>query len=333
MRFGQLKRREFITLVGGAAAWPVTARAQQGDRMRRVGIVMPYPKGDTEYEIRVQALRQELARLGWTEGGNVQFDERWTTDNMDLVRANAASLVASNPDVVVATGGRVIPLLMQLSHTIPIVIPGVSDPVRVGYVQSLARPGGNVTGFTSFDLSIFGKMLETLKRIAPATARVAFVFNPDNPITVFFRQAFEAAAGPLAIEPIIVPIRGIDDIDRAAAGLAQRHNAGAFFPPDLTLQALRAEVVALVARHRLPAIYSDPAFPKIGGLAFYGPDRLDLYRSAAGYVDRILRGEKPGDLPFQQPTKYQLILNLKTAKGLGIELPPTVLALADEVIE
>jgi putative ABC transport system substrate-binding protein len=235
MRFGQLKRREFITLVGGAAAWPVTARAQQGDRIRRVGIVMPYPKGDTEYEIRVQALRQELARLGWTEGGNVQFDERWTTDNMDLVRANAASLVASNPDVVVATGGRVIPLLMQLSHTIPIVIPGVSDPVRVGYVQSLARPGGNVTGFTSFDLSIFGKMLETLKRIAPATARVAFVFNPDNPITVFFRQAFEAAAGPLAIEPIIVPIHGIDDIDRAAAGLAQRHNAGAFFPPDLTI--------------------------------------------------------------------------------------------------
>jgi putative ABC transport system substrate-binding protein len=235
--------------------------------------------------------------------------------------------VASNPDVVVATGGRVIPLLMQLSHTIPIVIPGVSDPVRVGYVQSLARPGGNVTGFTSFDLSIFGKMLETLKRIAPATARVAFVFNPDNPITVFFRQAFEAAAGPLAIEPIIVPIHGIDDIDRAAAGLAQR------FPPDLTLQALRAEVVALVARHRLPTIYSDPAFPKIGGLAFYGPDRLDLYRSAAGYVDRILRGEKPGDLPFQQPTKYQLILNLKTAKALGIELPPTVLALADEVIE
>lgn len=150
---------------------------------------------------------------------------------MDLVRANAASLVASNPDVVVATGGRVIPLLMQLSHTIPIVIPGVSDPVRVGYVQSLARPGGNVTGFTSFDLSIFGKMPETLKRIAPATARVAFVFNPDNPITVFFRQAFEAAAGPLAIEPIIVPIHGIDDIDRAAAGLAQRHNAGAFFPP------------------------------------------------------------------------------------------------------
>jgi putative tryptophan/tyrosine transport system substrate-binding protein len=328
-----MRRREFITLLGGAAASPLAARAQQGDRMRRVGVVMPYPKGDTEYEIRVRALRQELARLGWTEGGNVQFDERWTTDNMDLVRATAASLMASNPDVVVASGGRVIPLLMQLSRTIPIVIPGVSDPVGVGYVQSLARPGGNVTGFTSFELSIFGKMLETLKRIAPATARVAFVFNPDNPITVFFRQAFEAAAGSLAIEPIIVPIHGLDDIDRAAAGLAQRGNAGAFVPPDLTLQALRAEVVALVARHRLPTIYSDPAFPKIGGLAFYGPDRVDLYRSAAGYVDRILRGEKPGDLPFQQPTKYQLILNLKTAKALGLKISNNLLSLADEVIE
>jgi putative ABC transport system substrate-binding protein len=252
---------------------------------------------------------------------------------MDRVRAEAASLMASNPDAVIAIGGRVIPILMQLSRSTPIVVAGASDPVGVGWVESLARPGGNVTGFTFLELSMFGKMLETLKQIAPAVVRVAFIYNPDNPNTVYFRRAFETAIGPLAIEPVIVPIHELAEIERTLAGLADRGNAAVFFPPDVTLQALRAEVVALVARHRLPAIYSDSAFPKIGGLAFYGADRVDLFRRTAGYVDRILRGEKPGDLPFQQPTKYQLILNLKTAKALGIELSPTVLALADEVIE
>jgi putative ABC transport system substrate-binding protein len=327
-----MRRRAFITLIAGAAAWPFAARAQQPQGMRRVGILMPIPKTDSEYEIRVRAFRQELAKLGWTEGGNVQFDERWTTDNMDRVRAEATSLMASNPDAVIATGGRVIPILMQLSRSVPIVVASASDPVGVGWVESLARPGGNVTGFTFLELSMFGKMLETLKEIAPTTVRVAFIYNPDNPNTIYFRRSFETAIGPLAIEPIIVPIHGLADIERTLADLTDRGNAAVFFPPDITLQALRAEVVALVARHRLPAIYSDPAFPKIGGLAFYGADRLDLFRRTAGYVDRILRGEKPGDLPFQQPTKYQLILNLKTAKALGIELSPTVLALADEVM-
>jgi putative ABC transport system substrate-binding protein len=329
-----MRRRQFITLFGASAAtWPLAARAQQPQGMRRVGILMPFPKTDVEYEIRVRAFRQELAKLGWTEGGNVQFDERWTTDNMDRVRAEATSLMASNPDAVIATGGRVIPILMQLSRSIPIVVASASDPVGVGWVKSLARPGGNVTGFTFLELSMFGKMLETLKQIAPAAVRVAFMYNPDNPNTVYFRRAFETAIGPLAIEPVLLPIHGLADIERTLADLADRSDTAVFFPPDITLQALRGEVVGLVARHRLPAIYSDPAFPKIGGLAFYGADRLDLFRRTAGYVDRILRGEKPGDLPFQQPTKYQLILNLKTAKALGIELSPTVLALADEVIE
>jgi ABC-type uncharacterized transport system substrate-binding protein len=329
-----VKRREFITLLGGAAAtWPLAARAQQLQGMRRVGILMPFPKTDNESEIRVRAFRQELAKLGWTEGKNVQFDERWTTDNMDRVRAEAASLMASKPDAVIAIGGRVIPVLMQLSRSIPIVVPTASDPVGVGWIESLARPGGNVTGFAFLELSMFGKMLETLKQIAPATVRVAFMYNPDNPNTVYFRRSFETAIGPLAIEPAIVPIHELAEIERTLAGLADRGNAAVFFPPDVTLQALRADVVALVARHRLPAIYSDPAFPKMGGLAFYGADRLDLFRRSAGYVDRILRGEKPGDLPFQQPTKYQLILNLKTAKALGLEVPPSLLALADEVIE
>jgi putative ABC transport system substrate-binding protein len=334
----KIRRREFISLLGGAAAaspmlWPLAARAQQAGSVRRVGILMPYPKGDFEHETRVRALRQELTRLGWTDGRNVQFDERWTTDNMDRVRADAASLLASNPDAVVAIGGRVVPILMQISRSIPIVVPGATDPVGTGWVASLARPGGNVTGFTFFELSMFGKMLETLKQIAPAIIRVAFIYNSDNPNTVFFRRAFEAAAGALAVEPIIVPIHGLADIGRAVASLADRQNAGAFFPPDVTIGALREEIIALVGRHRLPAIYSDPVFPKIGGLAYYGADRVDMFRRTAGYVDRILRGEKPGDLPFQQPTKYQLVINLKTAKALGIELSPTLLALADEVIE
>ena len=329
-----MNRRTFITLIGGTAvAWPLAARAQQQQGMRRVGILMPYRKGDSEYERRVRAFRQELAKLGWTEGGNVQFDERWTTDNMDRVRAEAESLMASNPDAVIAIGGRVIPILTQLSRSVPIVVPGASDPVAIGWVKSMARPAGNVTGFTFLELSMFGKMLETLKQIAPTTVRVAFIYNPDNPNTVYFRRAFETAIGPLGIEPVVVPIHGLADIERTLAGLADQHPAAVFFPPDVTLQALRAEVVALVARHHLPAIYSDPAFPKIGGLAFYGADRLDLFLRTAGYVDRILRGEKPGDLPFQQLTKYQLILNLNTAKALGIELSPAVLALADEVIE
>ena len=328
-----MKRREFITLLGGVAAWPLAARAQQGERVRRIGILMPYPKGDPEMGIRVRAFREELGKLGWTDGANVQFDERWTADHMDRVWAEAASLIASNPDAILATGGRVIPVLVQLSRSIPIVIPGASDPLGVGWATSLARPGRNITGFTSFEVSIYGKTLALLKQIAPAITHVAFIYNPDNPNTVIYKRTVEDAAGPLAVESIAVPIHGFAEIDRAVAALADRQNSGILFPGDLTTIALRDEIVALIARQRLPAIYSDPAFMRAGGLAFYGPDRIDLYRRSAGYVDRILRGEKAGDLPFQQPTKYQFILNIKVAKALGLELSPTVLALADEVIE
>ena len=328
-----MKRREFITLLGGVAAWPLAARAQQGERVRRIGILMPYPKGDPEMGIRVRAFREELGKLGWTDGANVQFDERWTADHMDRVWAEAASLIASNPDAILATGGRVIPVLVQLSRSIPIVIPGASDPLGVGWATSLARPGRNITGFTSFEVSIYGKTLALLKQIAPAITHVAFIYNPDNPNTVIYKRTVEDAAGPLAVESIAVPIHGFADIDRAVAVLADRQNSGVLFPGDLTTIALRDEIVALIARQRLPAIYSDPAFMRAGGLAFYGPDRIDLYRRSAGYVDRILRGEKAGDLPFQQPTKYQFIINIKAAKALGLELSPTLLALADEVIE
>jgi len=329
-----MNRREFITLIGGAAAaWPLAARAQKPRRMRRVGIVMPFAKGDSEGEARIRAFKQELAKLGWTDGGNIQFDERWPADNMDLVRSHAASLVASNPDIIVVAGGRIVPVLMRLTRSIPVVLPGQSDPVGVGWAQSLARPGGNVTGFTGFELSMLGKSLELLKQIAPATVRVALIYNPDNPNSVHYRSISEGASARLAIETVDHPIHGLADIDRAVASLADRGNSGIFFLPDITTNALRDDVVALVARRHIPAIYSDTFFVKIGGLAFYGPDRTDLFRRSAGYVDRILRGEKPGDLPFQQPTKYELIINRKAAKALGLELSPALLALADEVIE
>src|SRR5262245_31196326 len=329
-----MERREFIKLIAsGVAAWPLAARAQQGARVRRVGIVMPYPKGDSEYEARVRAFKQELAKLGWTDGGNIRFDEHWTTDNMDMVRAHAAAVVASNPDIIVTTGGRVTPVFMRLTRSIPIVLPTASDPVGVGYAQSLARPGGNVTGFTSLELSMLSKSLEILKQIAPAIVRVALIYNPDNPNSVHYRRISEAASAPLAIEIIDLPIHSLADIDRAVTNLADRQNSGIFFLPDLTITALRDDVVSLVARRRIPAIYSEPFFVKLGGLAYYGADRMEGFRRTADYVDRILRGEKPGDLPFQQPTKYELMLNRTAAKALGLELSPALLALADEVIE
>jgi len=241
-----VRRRALITLLGGTAAWPLAARAQQpSQRLRRIGILMPYPEGDTEYQERVRALRQELARLGWTEAANAQFDERWTTDNMDRVRANAESLMASNPDIVVATGGRVVPILMRLSRSVPIVLPTAIDPVGIGWAESLARPGGNVTGFTVLELPMFGKTLEMLKQIAPATTRVGLVYNPDNPNSVIYRRAIESFAGRLAVEPVDLPSHGLADMERAVASLSDQTNAGVFFVPDITINALRADVVPL----------------------------------------------------------------------------------------
>ena len=327
-------RRHFISALGGTAvAWPFAARAQQTDRVRRVGILMPYAKGDAENEARLQALKQKLADLGWVQGRNIQFDERWTTDNMDAVRAQAASLMASNPDVVVATGGRVIPILMQLSSSIPIVLPGGGDPVRMGYAKSLARPGGNVTGFALLELSTLGKSIDILKQIAPGMARVALIYNPDNPNSAIYRQIAEEASSPFGIKPIAAPIHGLDDIERAVSSLVDGRNSGVFFLPDITTLGLRKEVVELTARHSVPAMYWDASFVKIGGLVFYGVDRTEMFRQSASYVDRILRGERAGDLPFQEPTKYELSINLKTAKALGLTVPTTLLTTADEVIE
>jgi putative ABC transport system substrate-binding protein len=329
-----MRRREFITLLGGAAAaWPLPARGQQGERMRRIGILMPYPPSDVEMQARVRAFREELRKRGWASGVNVQFDERWTIDNMDLIRTAAANLVELKPDAILASGGRVIPLLLQMTRVVPIVIPGGVDPVGRGWAESIARPGGNITGFAVMELSVIGKMLQTLKEMAPNIARVAIICNPDNPEAAVFARSFQSAAETLAVEPIVSYIHGIADIDRAVETVAAQPNGGIFFPLDLTVSAFMEQTLELVMRHRLPAVYSERVFVERGGLMYYGTDRGNVFRGAASYVDRILRGEKPGDLPYQQPTKYDLVINLKTAKSLGLEIPPKLLFTADEVIE
>jgi putative tryptophan/tyrosine transport system substrate-binding protein len=328
-----MKRREFIVGASAVAAWPVAARAQQPTRVRRVGILLPYAKGDTENEAYVRAFKQELEKLGWAAERNVKFEEHWTTDDMSVVQAHATDLMGSLPDVVLAVGGRVVPILMQLSSSIPIVLPAVGDPVRFGYAKTLARPGKNVTGFTIFELSVIGKSIEILKQLAPSILRIALIYNPDNPSSIFYRQASEAAIGQLGIEFADAPIHGLSDIDNAVTSLAGGQNGGLFFVPDVTTLGLRDQIVALVARHRLPAIYWHAAFVKVGGLVSYGADMTDLFRRSAGYVDRILRGEKPADLPFQLPTKYKLTVNLKTANALGLKVSPELIVTADEVIE
>jgi putative tryptophan/tyrosine transport system substrate-binding protein len=329
-----VKRREFISLLGGAAAWPIAARAQQAGGMRRIGILMPFPKGDAEAQARVQAFRQELAKLGWSEGSNVQLDERWSTYNLDLVRADSANLVALNPDVIVCQGDRVIPILTKLTRSIPIVVAITSDPIASGaVVESLAHPGGNVTGFSFIEFSMFGKMLEILKRLAPDISRIGMIYNPDLPTKGDYIRWFEIYAGQLGVQPINLPIHDIADVERSIASLADQSNGGVFVPPDLTFIPLRTQVSAILIRHRAPAIFTSPAFTAAGGLASYAPDPLVMYRQSASYVDRILRGEKPGDLPFQQPTTYRLVINLKTAKSLGLTVPDALLVAADEVIE
>jgi len=329
-----MRRREFITLLSGAAvAWPLAAHAQHIERVRRIGILMPFSPGDEEVQSRVKAFREELRKRGWASGINVRFDERWTTDNMDLIRSAATNLVELKPDAIMAVGGRVIPVLMQTTRSIPIVYPGGVDPVGDGYVESLARPGRNVTGFAAMELSVIGKMLEILTGIASGVTRVAIVYNPDNPSAGAFARSFEAATVSLGIEPVISRIHGIEDIEHAIETMAAQPNGGLFFPLDVTLNAHLGKIVALVARFRLPAIYSERIFVTSGGLAYYGADRIEMFRGAASYVDRILRGEKPDEMPYQNPTRYELVINRKTANALGLNLPPKLLFTADEVIE
>jgi putative tryptophan/tyrosine transport system substrate-binding protein len=328
-----VRRRSFLGILGNAAvSWPLVVRAQS-ERVRRIGMLMPFPPTNAEMQARTRAFRDELRKRGWAASINVQFDERWTGDNMDLIRSAATNLVDLNPDVILAVGGRVVPILMELTHSIPIVNPGGTDPVGSGYAESLARPGRNVTGFALMEPSVISKMLQTLKEIAPNVTHISIIYNPDNPVGLAFANSFQTAAGSLGVEPTVNHIHGLADIERAVSVVAAQSNGGIFVPPDVTMSAFPEQTVATVAQHRLPAIYSERDFVTKGGLVYYGTDRIQLYRGAASYVDRILRGEQPSDLPYQQPTKYELVINLQAAKALGLTIPSKLLFTADEVIE
>jgi putative tryptophan/tyrosine transport system substrate-binding protein len=326
-----VKRRQFITLLGGAAAWPMAARGQE--RVRRVGTLMSLAEDDPEDRQRRAAFQQALGQLGWTEGGNLRIDYRWYGGDPARARALAKELVELEPDLIVATATPALTALALLMRPIPIVFVAVSDPVGQGFVASLARPGGNATGLTFFEFSVVGKMLEVLKQIAPGVSRVALAFNPDNLSTPPFVRAIEAAAPTLAVELIKIPVRSAAEIEPALATIARQGGNGLMGLPDPFTNAHRDLIVSLAARYRLPAIYIQRAFVAAGGLISYGIDVTDLFRRAAPYVDRILKGAKPADLPVQQPTKFELAINLKAAKALGLEVPSSLLATADEVIE
>jgi putative ABC transport system substrate-binding protein len=329
-----MRRREFITLlVGGAAAWPLAARAQQPERVRRIGVLTTMASDDALGQARLMAFGQGLAQLGWTVGRNVQIDIRWTAGKADDARKYATELVALAPDVILAAGGGGVGPLLQVTGTVPIVFTQVTDPVGAGFVESLGRPGGNATGFINFEYGMSVKWLELLKQIAPSVRRVAVLRDPAIVGGVAQLGAIQGAAPSFGVEVSPVGVRDGGEIKRALAAFARGSNDGLIvLTTGLTL-VHRELIISLAARHRLPAVYTDRTFVTGGGLISYGPDRMEHFRLAAGYVDRILKGDKPAELPVQAPTKYELVINLKTAKALGIEMPASVLALADEVIE
>jgi ABC-type uncharacterized transport system substrate-binding protein len=330
-----MKRRGFITLLGGgAAAWPLAARGQQRERIRRVGVLMPFTADDAEGQARLLAFAQGLQQLGWAVGGNLRIDTRWSAGDAEPNRTYAAELLALTPDVILAVGGAVVPSLLQATRTVPIVFTGTPDPVGAGFVESLARPGGNVTGFTPFlEFGISAKWLELLKEIAPHVTRAAVIRDPALATGVGQLGAIQSVAPSLGVELRPLGVRDAGEIERAITGFARSPNGGLIVTGSTLVVVHRNLIVTLAARHKLPAVYYERMFAAAGGLISYGPDQIDQYRQAAGYVDRILRGEKPADLPVQAPTKYDLVLNLKTAKAMGLTVPETLLARADEVIE
>jgi putative ABC transport system substrate-binding protein len=329
-----MQRREFILALGGAAvAWPLAAHAQQPERMRRIGILLPAAADDAEMQARVGAFLQALALLGWTIGNNVRIDTRWATSNVAEIRRHAAELAALAPDVILAYGASTVGPLLQVTRTVPIVFPIAGDPVAAGFVDSLARPGGNATGFLSFEYGISGKWLELLKEIAPGLTRVAVLRNPATPTGPAMFGVIQAVAPSLRVEVNPINMRDAGEIERAIATFARPSNGGLIVTASNLAELHRELIVTLAARHKLPAVYSERSFVAAGGLICYGPDFVDQFRRAAGYVDRILKGEKPADLPVQAPTKYETVINLKTAKALGLDVPAQLLARADAVIE
>ena len=328
-----LRRRDFVTLLGGAAAsWPLAARAQT-KRMRRIGVLMGLVANDPEAQSRVVAFENGLRELGWVKGRNLSIEYRWAGDG-SVLRDHAAELLGMGPDLILANSTPVTAALWEQSGAVPIVFTQVTDPVGQGLVPNLAHPGGNLTGFTSFEFSIGTKWLEALKQTAPHVTRVALVFNPQSaPSADLFLRPVEAAAPAFSVAPIRAAVRDPADVDRVFNALAREPNGGLMVLPDISMINYREAIIALAARHRVPAIYPFRFFAASGGLMSYGTDVEEVFRRAAGYVDRILKGTSPGELPIQAPTKYELVINLKTAKALGLEVPPTLLARADEVIE
>jgi putative ABC transport system substrate-binding protein len=330
-----MQRREFITILGGSvAAWPHAALAQQADRMRRIGVLFGSAADDPESQARIAAFSQELAQLGWADGRNVRIDTRWATTNPDDIRRHAAELAALAPDVILgATGTLTVAPLLQATRIVPIVFVVVIDPVGGGFVTSLARPGGNATGFTIFEYGMSAKWLELLKEIAPRVTRAAVLRDPAIASGIGQFAGIQAVAPSLGVELSPVDVGDAPEIERAVTAFARSGNGGLIVTSSSLASRHRDLIITLAARHKLPAVYAGRWFVADGGLLSYGPDYVDQFRRAAGYVDRILKGEKPSDMPVQAPTKYELVINLKTAKALGLELPPTLLARADEVIE
>jgi putative ABC transport system substrate-binding protein len=328
-----VKRREFIGLLGGAAAWPLAARGQPGERMRRIGVLMTIAADDSESLARLAALLHRLQELGWVDGRNMRMEYRWAPGGGDFRRKVAAELVALAPDVILANGSGGTEPLLQATRTLPIVFVLVPDPVAAGYVESLARPGGNATGFTNYDYGLGGKWLELLKEIAPRVTRVGVLRDISQVAAVGQFSAIQSVAPPLGIEAIPVNVRDADGIENAISGFARSANGGLMVTGSGLAVANRNLIITLAAKHQLPAVYWDRLFVSAGGLISYGADLRDQFRQAASYIDRILKGEKPADLPVQQATKIQLAINLKTAKVLGLDVSPNLLARADEVIE
>src|SRR5262245_20387936 len=328
-----MRRREFITLLSGAAAWPLAARAQQGERMRRIGVLLNRVADDRLSSVFVTAFAQELQRLGWTIGRNLQIDYRWSAGNPERVRTYAAELAALAPDVLLASGSLAVAAFQAAARTVPIVFVSVVDPVGAGFVDSLARPGGNITGFELYQYSIAGKWLELLKQIAPGMTRAAVLRDTSIAAGSGLLGAIQSVAPSFGVELSPVGVRDAGEIERAITAFARGSNGGLIVGGS-PLPGLHSElIIGLAARHRLPAIYSNRNYIESGGLISYGPVPIEPFRLAAGYIDRILRGEKPSDLPVLAPTKYELVVNLKTAKAIGLDVPATVQARADEVIE
>jgi len=336
MQFDELKRRQFITLLGGAAAaWPLAARAQQTDQVRRIGVLMNFPSSDPEGKALLAEFTRHLAELGWTEGRNVRIDARWGGSNVDLMRTLAKELVGLQPDVLLATSTPTTAVLARETQTIPIVFTFVADPIGSRFIANLSHPGGNITGFSMIEASMASKSLELLREVAPGIKRVAIMFNPDTApfVNSMVMPVFETAAKSFNIAPIAAPVHSDAEIETVITSLSREPGGALFGGPDTFITNHRATIISLAARNRLPAVYGPTVFARDGGFVSYGADFQDNFRRSALYVDKILRGAKPSELPVQMPVKYLLIINLKTAQALGLTVPQTLLALADEVIE